>query len=216
MAFLRRRTRHPDDAGSDTTEFAALMEREWQRLAHAGTWFTGAERVAIAAAARGAVHDRPGGSTLPPAVVDAARTVAVSAASIRPADISRWAEGGLDEWSYVELTGIVSRLLALDVAAFGLGWGERALPDPVAGEPTRVRPEDAERTTGWVPTVGPASAPTSLSAVTAEHDGMFDLHGVLYLSMVEMGDLAIERDGLGRPQIELVAARTSMLNDCFY
>ena len=45
---------------------------------------------------------------------------------------------------------------------------------------------------------------------------MFDLHGVLYASMEEMFEMQLEREGLTRPQIELVAARTSSLNDCFY
>ena len=45
---------------------------------------------------------------------------------------------------------------------------------------------------------------------------MFDLHGVLYATMEEMFEMQLERDGLTRPQIELVAARTSALNDCFY
>ena len=34
--------------------------------------------------------------------------------------------------------------------------------------------------------------------------------------MEEMFEMQLERDGLTRPQIELVAARTSALNDCFY
>lgn len=231
MAFWRRRTHGPDpssvpgpneDAGDDveaaaaSSGFDALLDREWDRLAHAGTWFTGTERVAIAAAARDAVHDRSTTGVLPDATAEATRRVATHAATIRPVDIERWAEGGLDGWAYVEVVGIVSRLMALDATAFGLGRPEAPLPEPVAGEPSRIRPDDAELTTGWVPTVGPASAPSSLTAVTAEHDAMFDIHGELYLTIHQMGDLEIVRDGLGRPQMELVAARTSMLNDCFY
>ena len=45
---------------------------------------------------------------------------------------------------------------------------------------------------------------------------MFDLHRVLYLPLEEMLDVGAARDGLSRPQLELVAARTSALNDCFY
>lgn len=51
---------------------------------------------------------------------------------------------------------------------------------------------------------------------TGSGDAMFDVHGALYLTIQEMGDLEIVRDGLERAQMELVAARTSMLNDCFY
>ena len=44
---------------------------------------------------------------------------------------------------------------------------------------------------------------------------MFELHGVLYLSLDEMADPTIEKT-LTRAQMELIAARTSLLNDCFY
>ncbi len=222
MAFLRRRTRERDEPTDDidftdsVDAFAELIDREWGRLAHAGTWLTGLERVEIAAEARRAIHGAPAGGTLPPPHAEAARRVAVDAATIRPDDIARWGDDGLDEWTYVELVGVVSRLAAIDVATFGLGWSERDLPAPVEGEPSRIRPDDAEVTTGWVPTVGPASAPSALSAVTAEHDAMFAVHSELYLSIMQMGELDIVRDGLTRPQMELVAARTSMLNDCFY
>ena len=49
----------------------------------------------------------------------------------------------------------------------------------------------------------------------AEIAAMFALHGVLYLSLEEMMDLEVVK-GLTRAQMELLAARTSLLNDCFY
>jgi hypothetical protein len=45
---------------------------------------------------------------------------------------------------------------------------------------------------------------------------MSDAHGVLYLSTDDMFEMQITREGLTRPQMELAAARTSVLNDCFY
>lgn len=123
---------------------------------------------------------------------------------------------GLDVFAYVEIVGIVSQVMALDVAAFGLGRSQEPLPVGEPGEPTRESPEGAEITNAWVPTVGPAWAPEALSAVTAERDAIVMLHGPLYMTMHQMGDMQIVRNGMTRPQIELVAARTSMLNDCFY
>lgn len=198
------------------TEFDQLVEREWTRLASPGTWWTGAERISIAAEARGAVRNATPTAVLPDTATEAAWRVAVEAATIRSVDIERWADGGLDGFAYVELVGIVSRLMAIDVAAFGLGLDERPLPDALAGEPTRQKPDGAEVTTGWVPTVGPANAPGSMSAVPAEVDAMFDVHGVLYLSLEQMSDLDIQRDGIHRTQMELAAGRTSWLNECFY
>ncbi len=195
------------------SEFEALVDREWERLSHPGTWWTGEQRVAIASEAR---YGNSDGHLLPDAAKEAARRVSMDAATIRPADIERWAAEGLDAFAYVELVGIVGRLAAIDVAAFGLGLDERYLPEPLLGEPTQERPTDAEVTTGWVPTVGPAGAPSCLTAVPAEMDAMWDVHGVLYLSLDQMMDLEIERDGIHRSQMELAAGRTSWLNDCFY
>ena len=45
---------------------------------------------------------------------------------------------------------------------------------------------------------------------------LFDVHGVLYLTIEQMGNHSTVRDGLTRAQMELAAARTSYLNDCFY
>ena len=199
-----------------TDEFEALVGREWDRTANAGTWWTGPERVAIAEEARLARDGSPSVGRLPEPAIEAARRVSAEAATIRQVDVDRWASAGLDPFAYVELVGVVSRLAAIDVAAFGLGMDEHPLPEPQSGEPSRERPADAVVSDGWVPTVGPAWAPGSLSAVPDEVDAMFDVHGVLYLSIEQMGDNEIVRDGIHRTQLELTAARTSWLNDCFY
>ena len=231
MRLLRRRTRKAEVAADATVQegdpangadgalraqFDALWDREWSRLAQPGTWWTGHERVAIAGAARAAVQRGPETGNLSSVATAATRRIATAAATIRPIDVEQWAADGLDPFAYVEVVGIVSRVLALDVAAYGLGLDPRPLPEPLEGEPTFERPDGAAVTTGWAPTLGPATAPSSLSAVPPESEAMFDLHGVLYASMEQMFDLQLERDGLKRPQIELVAARTSRLNDCFY
>ncbi|MEM7139814.1 MAG: hypothetical protein AAF548_02205 [Actinomycetota bacterium] len=215
-----------DDAGSSDlgeraaskarAAFAELVDREFERLAHAGTWWTGGERLAIAADARRALAGEPLSGILPPPVEDATRRVAAAPATIRGTDVARWELDGLDSFAYVELVGVISRLIAIDTASYGLDIDLRDLPAAAGGEPTKTAPDDAQITTGWAPTIGPASAPSSLSAVPPEADAMFDLHGVLYTSLDGMFDMQLVRDGLTRPQIELVAARTSSLNDCFY
>ncbi len=201
---------------SPSDEYEGALRQQWRRLAQPGTWWTGAERIAIAAEARLATKGLPATGSHSFAATDAARTVATNAAAIRPETIAAWVHGGLDPFSYVEIVGLVSIVTALDVAAFGLGRAEEPLPQAVPGEPSRRIPAGAEVSDGWVPTVGPAWAPESLSAVTDERDAMSDTHGPLYLTMEQMFDLQITRNGMTRPQMELVAARTSMLNDCFY
>ena len=185
-------------------------------MANAGTWWTGTERVAIATEARIGHDDAPSTNHLSTVAIEAARRVSAEAATIRQVDIDRWADGGLDPFAYVELIGVVSRLAAIDVTAFGLGMDERPLPVPQPGNPSLERPPDAVVSNGWVPTIGPAWAPGALSAVPDEVDAMFDIHGVLYLSMEQMRNNEIVRNGIHRAQIELTAARTSWLNECFY
>ena len=206
----------PTTGSTGTTDrFDALVAREWDRLAAPGTWLTGAERVRIAREARRAMRGGPPEPLLP-VMIEAAHRVAVAAATIRPDDLDRWAVEGLDEWSYVELVGVVSRLAALDVAAFGLGRAPADLPEPRSGDPSKVRAEGATVSDGWVPTVGGASAISALSAVPAEQEALLQVHAELYLRPEQMLDDDVVRDDLGRAQMELVAARTSYLNNCFY
>ena len=205
-----------DDGPAPLYEFEALVEREWRRLANPGTWWTGGERVAIARDARLAADGQPCSGVLPAPVEEATRRISVDAAGIRGTDVARWELEGLDPFAFVEITGVVSRLMAIDITSFGLDRKIRPLPEPEPGEPSCDRPEGAVITTGWAPTIGPASAPSSLTAVPPEAEAMFDVHGVLYASMEQMFEMQLVRDGFTRPQIELVAARTSSLNDCFY
>ncbi len=198
-------------------------DREWARLAGPGTWWTGAERLAIAAATRRA--HRGGGSAsdvLDELTREVVTTVAAEASRIDPDLHDDWTARGLHPYAYVELIGIVARLSALDTTRRGLGLEPRPLPRPLPGSPTREVPTGASPDGGWAPTVGPAGAPNALSAVPPEADALLDLHDVLYLSIPDMdlspthmAELAPLKS-LTRPQMELVAARTSRLNECFY
>ena len=191
------------------------IDREWARLAAPGTWWTGAERVEIAAVARAARAGVP----LPTTGLAGAAVKAAARLSADPHVDLAWGEGleqrGLERPAYVEILGVVARLDAVDTFRFGIGAPTRPLPDPRAGEPSRAGVAEAEIDGGFVPTVGPAFPTSALSAVAAEQEAQEELHGVLYMTIEQMGDLEIELD-LGRAQIEFVAARTSLLNDCFF
>ncbi|MEO1062931.1 MAG: hypothetical protein AAFZ07_16085 [Actinomycetota bacterium] len=192
-----------------------FLDREWERLSAAGTWWSGAERVAIAAAARAARDGDPRPGGLDDAPVEAAERLSVAAHHVTGPWLDDLEERGLDRLAYVELLGVVSRVRAVDTALFGLGRPERPLPVPAPGEPSGRRVDGAGIDGGLVPTVGRAGPPNALSAVDDEDEALHDLHGAMYLSLEQMRDLHIER-GLGRAQMELVAARTSLLNDCFF
>lgn len=202
-------------------DYDALVARQWEALARPGVWFTGEQQVAIAAEARsarfgGRSGPAVGADSLPAAAAEAARHIATEAWTIRPHHIAAWAEAGLASEAYVEVLSIVARLSALDTAAFGLGLDDPMLPTPIEGEPSGENVAEAKLDRGWVPTVGEAHPLTALTAVPGALELQFDIHDTLYLSIEEMGDPLIVRDGATRAQIELAAARTSYLNECFF
>jgi hypothetical protein len=238
---------------------AGVPVRDDARAAHAfllehlrrpGTWWTGAERVAIAAESRNALacalcRERRG--ALSPnaiagehATLGAVRSAALEAIHrIRsdPARLSRrWFEGqiagGLRVEEYVELVGVVTQVAGLDAFCRALGIPPFALPEPVSGEPERRVPAGAKAGIAWLPIVAPedlrepdldlyGGAPMvpnivrALSLVPAEVRALQRQSDAHY---VPLGKLTDPRAGraLSRPQIELVAARVSALNQCFY
>ncbi len=198
-----------------TSDYVSGLDHEWERLRSPGTWWTGAQRVAIAAVARAARADQVlNPPELPEPAIEAAARLSAHP-HINQAWVDSLAAKGLAAPAYVEILGVVARVNAVDTFLFGIDAPERPLPEPLDGEPSRELVADAAINGAYVPTVGEAWAPNALSAVAAEVDAMLGLHDVLYLSMPEMGDMKIEK-GLTRAQMEFVAARTSVLNDCFY
>jgi alkylhydroperoxidase family enzyme len=193
------------------------IDRSWRDTASPGTWLTGDERVAAAAIARssfgsGETIDGPSSRTV---VEDAARMVAVDAHRIDRAMVDRLAADGLTTQAYVEVVGVVARTVAVDTTIRGLGIEPLAFPVPAEGTPSRIAPPNAKRRSAFVPMIGAAGATNALSAVVAEDAAQEDLHGALYLSYAEMADIGIVK-GLERWQLELVAARTSLINRCHF
>jgi len=192
-----------------------VFRREWDRLALAGTWWSGRERVAIGNEAR---HARFGQSS-PRTILATSDVEAASTVSAKPAAIRReWVNAittDLGYPRYVEIVGIVSRLAAIDTFHVAIGTELEPLPEPEPGEPSRTEEPLARPGAAWVPMVGGASITQALSLVDAESTAQEDMHGPLYLTYEEMAELDFVR-GLNRAQMELVAARTSAINECFY
>lgn len=222
----------------------------WDHLRSPGAWWTGAERVAIAAESRlaetcdlcvrrkaalspGAVAGEHGGTELlPAAVVEVIHRVRTD-----PARLSRpWYDGivaaGLEPPAYVEVIGVVTMLAGVDAFARALGVEPFPLPGPAPGAPSRHLPESARAAGAWVPMIAPedASGPEAdlypagtmipnivraLSLVPDEARMMQVLGAAHYLSVERIHD-PLARRTLNRPQMELVAARVSLLNQCFY
>ena len=229
---------------------ADAIEDAWHRLRRPGTWWTGAERLAIAAEVRAAqscalcqerkaalspygvsgTHEASG--DLPDDAVDAIHRLATDAGRLTKKWVRGIAEGPLGEERYVEIVSIVAIVTALDTLDAALGRPARALPEAAVGEPKRVRPRAAKRDLAWVSTLAPEDLkPGELDPFTVHGDknihrgvslvpqevfNFFDLDVELYLRDDEIRDFETDYRAISHAQIELIAARASALNDCFY
>ncbi len=219
-------------------------------FARPGTWLTGAQRAWLVAQARDAriqaglqeaLHDAPAlpaDAGLPAVAGRIARRIAVSVTDLDRSILEEALAGGLTDAEYVEIVGVVSRAVNVDVFARGIGVPMRALPAVTAGEPSRARPQAARSEGAWVDSVpggarggemakhiydssAPQAAPfilRALSLVPDEARGLICLGRAQYLNIEQrFMDMEFSHNpSLSRMQLELVAARVSAINQCFY
>lgn len=227
------------------SDIEATHAASFANIAEPGTWGTGAQRIAVAAATRKAAIDAgllesPDGVEaasdikLPKAALDVIEKLAVDPASYEQADYEKALAGGLTDAEYVEMVGLVARMCDLDIFARGIGVPLRPLPTPKPGKPSRQRPKNAVLEQAWVPTVPnlPAGGEEakvlyegeqrpyiirSLSLVPQEFHAHRALEGVQYSPFSKVFDYNYQHhEGLSRPQCEIVAGRISAINECFY
>ncbi len=215
-----------DAAVTVTDDIAASHREAWAMLAGPGTWWTAAERLAIADRARRTFALRatppwlrqlpetePGLSAPAVAIVD---KVAVGAGSIDRA----WATEAIAEIGdarYVELIGVVATIVMLDVFAEASGVARAPLPDPEDGPPSGERPDGLGDIGAHVPVLDPfpfANVARALSLVP-EANKLFRCVSVPTYSAAGFSSLEWDTP-LSRPQVELVASRVSAMNECFY
>ncbi len=220
---------------------AEAHRRSWEMLAAPGEWWTGAERISIAAESRrasalvdGLSDPGPGPAALPEAATFAVHKLIADLPNVT----KEWYDevttaDGMSEVHYIELLGVVVHVWSVDEFHRALSLPLEPLPDPVGGEPSRIRPSGAKQHGSWPPTVRPedldqrdldiyggAEHAANVRAAMSLHpdsvrwlDDLFDAH---YLSWIEIGGEQESFRVLTRPQRELVAARVSALNECFY
>jgi hypothetical protein len=163
-------------------DLAATQVQAWQRLASAGTWWTGAQRVAIAAEARhaldcafcaaraaalsplavGGAHTRLD-LPLTDAAIEAIHRIRTDPGRLGETWFLRLREAGLAEEApeealeeaYVELVSVVAVVTAVDTFRRAAGLPPWALPPPRHGTPRRKRPRGARPGLAWVATLAP-------------------------------------------------------------
>ncbi len=220
---------------------AEAHRRSWQMLASPGDWWTGAERVSIAAESRrasalvdGLPDPGPGPAELPEAAAFAAHKLIGDLPNVS----HEWYEEtttaeGMSDAHYIELLGVVVHVWSVDEFHRALSLPLEPLPEPIGGEPTRIRPTGAKQHGSWSPTVRPedlgereadiyggAEYAANVRAAMSLHPDsvrwLADLFDAHYLSWIEIAGEQESFRILTRPQRELVAARVSALNECFY
>ena len=148
----------------------------WQQLASPGTWWTGAERIAIAEESRNALScpfcaarknalspytlegDHTHSGQLPERAIDAVHRVVTDQNRITQTYVDSNAANGLSKAAYVELVGIVVAVVCIDEFHRALGMPLEPLPEAMPGEPTKYQPAKLSEDIGFVPTVPPDGA----------------------------------------------------------
>ncbi|HCV99821.1 MAG TPA: hypothetical protein DGK99_00275 [Acidimicrobiaceae bacterium] len=204
---------------------------EWSS---AGTWWTGAQRLAMVAEVRRARDADtlapwespsavdgliPDGHPLPDAVVDLVWRLTNHPGTLTPEWHASILGRGVEALAYVEVVSIVAQVNCVDRFADALELDRVPVPEAQPGEPDGQVPADAEVRLHWVPTVdiGGPNVWLALSGVPSELEARSRLSTPHYLEgRAVFGDVVSDRFSLQRVQMELVAARTSKLNECFY
>jgi hypothetical protein len=218
-------------------------------IARPGSWFSGAERLAIAAESRNALAcplcrerkqslspEQPEGvhgrvSELPELVVELCHRIRSDSMRLSKRWFDRVQEAGIEEGAYVETVGVVAFTAGLDHFCRSLGIPSFSLPQPFPGEPSRHRPANAKGGQAWVSMLAPEDAsgpeadlydspmvPNIARALSLVPDHVRTLQletASHYVALSDLMNPGVGRD-LDRLQMELVAARVSALNECFY
>lgn len=216
-------------AGVDD-DIVSACRISWDHLGRPGAWWTGLERLAIAEQIRRSaprplwdrapelvdVGDESDGH-LSAFVRSLTERVTTQPSSIDHKTYLHIVER-IGEDAYAELAAIATQLVPIDHLHDALGLEREPFPTAEPGQPTEERPADLVDDVAFLPTVPAEGLPhvaVSLSLAQADNARRMLLVRAMY-SGRSFGDMVWTHRALSRPQIELVAARTSALNECFY
>ena len=190
-----------------------------------------ARAAALSPRAVAGAHDRC--TDLPEAAVDVMHRLRTDPGRLSRAWYEETRAAGLTDAQYVELVGLIAMIAGADRFADALGVPRVVPPAARPGAPSRHRPAGAKDNGAWVPTVAAADAvgpeadlyggaerapniAASLSLVPDAARMLQRLGAAHYLPIEHVPDPTFRRGVLDRMQMELVAARVSALNQCFY
>ena len=208
---------------------SAAHQATLEAIAAPGAWWSGADRLAIVRAARTAPtcaycaerdelvpaagdgeHDNDG--ELPPIAVEAVHAIRNDSGRLTRRWFDDVIDMGLLPEAYVELVAVTASSVIVDTFAQGMGFDMPELPEAASGAPTMERSDDVEDAGAWLPLAreGRANILRSLGLVPSALKLFFGTFGRSYYMAPD------SQFALDRAQVELVAARVSAVNECFY
>ncbi|MDH3683123.1 MAG: hypothetical protein OEV40_24615 [Acidimicrobiia bacterium] len=206
-----------------------------ERLAEPGDWLTGLQRIAawneVRDAAANPLDEARQRAVSPFAVagkheatdhLGSTAVEVVHRVATDPGRLTRaWAERAiaeLGEETYTELVGVTAIATIIDRFDLITSNSLRPLPMPVGGRPARIRPDDVGDVGAWVSQAVDktrANVSRALTLVPRTQSAWRPLVDSHYSRGPEFLTLVWDR-AMSRPQVELIAARTTALNECFY
>jgi len=178
--------------------------------------------------------DHASTTDLAPATVEAIHRIVTDPGRLSETWYRRVIRAGLGEEHYIELLGVVAITTAVDTFDRAVGAPLRALPASTASSPSRRRPVGAKPGLGWMPMLAPedvtaddpplyASAGRiggnvhrALSLVPRAMMQFWDMFEAMYLPQAAMRDFGREYRAITHAQIEMLAARVAVRNQCVY
>ena len=204
--------------------------RALNTIAAPGAWWSGTDRLAIVREARAASEcslcqrrarslsataisgEHDSDNDLPPAAVEAVHGIRNHSGRLTRRWFGDIIATGMRPEAYVELVAVVASAVVIDTYAQGVGLDLPDLPEARTGSPTSESSTEVVDAGAWVPIArqGSANILRSLALVPSALDLFFGAFGTSYYMAAKT------RFALARPQVELIAARVSAANECFY
>jgi hypothetical protein len=171
---------------------------------------------------------------LPPSAIEAIHRIVSDPGRLSEAWYRRLSGAELADEPYVELLSVVAMTIALDTFDRAAGAALHDLPAASPGKPTRRRPKGAKPGLGWMPMLAPADVSPddpplytsagrsggnvhlALSLVPEAMMQFWDLFETMYLPQHAMRDFGREYRAIEHAQIEMLAARVAVRNQCHY
>ena len=161
------------EIGQELREAHAFL---WQHLSKAGSWWTGAERIAIAREARHApecrlcierktalspeqvsgAHDPV--EKLPAPLIEVIHRVRTDPARLSKSWFEKQIDGGIRVEQYIEAIGVITLSIGVEMFCRAIGVPPFPFPQPQNGTPNRYRPAKTTSGIAWVPMLQPESA----------------------------------------------------------